>query len=86
MEDIMAKRSNRSGSKAKAVFIGWQEGLEGTRLALFNITADGHPSNGSTVCETTLRELDLQDPRLPFNKSKANELRSSNNEREMREK
>jgi len=78
----MGKRSGLSGKKADVEFIGWQEGLDGIRLALFNITADGHPSNGSTVCETTLRELDLQDPRVPFNKSKANELRSSNNERE----
>ncbi len=69
----MAKRSNRSDTKSEAVFIGWQEGLGGTRLALFNITADGHPASGSTVSETTLRELDIQVPRVPFNKSKANE-------------
>ena len=81
----MAKRSNRSGTKSEAIFIGWQEGLVGTRLALFNITADGHPSKGSTVCETTLRKLDIQVPGLPFHDSKTNELRSSNNEREMRE-
>jgi hypothetical protein len=81
----MAKRSNRSGKKSKAIFIGWQKGLVDTPLALFNITADGHPSNGSTVCETTLREFDIQVPVVPFYKSKANELRSSNNEREMRE-
>ncbi len=81
----MAKRSNRSGTKSDAVFIGWQEGFRGPRLALFNITADGHPSNGSTVCEPTLRKLDIQVPEVPFHENKANELRSSNNEREMRE-
>ena len=81
----MAKRSNRSGTKSEAVFIGWQEGLGGTRLALFNVTAEDHPSNGSTVCEPTLRKLDIQVPEVPFHESKANELRSSNNEREMRE-
>ena len=81
----MAKRSNRSGTKSEAVFIGWQEGPGGTRLALFNVTAEDHPSNGSTVCEPTLRKLDIQVPEVPFHESKANELRSSNNEREMRE-
>jgi hypothetical protein len=84
-EDIMAKRSNRSRTKSEAVFIGWQEGLVGTRLALFNITADGHPSNGSTVGENTLRKLDIQVPAVPFHESKTNESRSSNNEWEMRE-
>ncbi len=81
----MAKRSNRSVTKSDAVFVGWQEGREGTRLALFNITVEDHPSNGSTVCEPTLRKLDLQVPGVSLNKSKSNELRSSNNEREMRE-
>jgi hypothetical protein len=81
----MAKRSNRSGKKSDAVFIGWQKILGGTRLALFNVTAEDHPSNGSTVCETTLRELGIQVPGVPFYESKANELRSSKNEREMRE-
>ena len=81
----MAKRSNRSGTKSEAIFIGWQETRVGTRLALFNITADGHPSNGSTVCEPTLRKLDIQVPGVPFNKSESNELRSSNTEPKMRE-
>jgi len=81
----MAKRTNRSDTKSEAEFIGWQEGRGGIRLALFNITADGHPSNGSTVCEPTLRKLDIHVPEVPFNKSKSSELRSSNNEQGMRE-
>jgi hypothetical protein len=80
----MAKSSNRSGKKSDAVFIGWQKSTNDTYLALFNVIVDDHPSHGSTVSELTLHELNLQIPRVPFNKNEANELRSSNNEREKR--
>jgi hypothetical protein len=81
----MGKRSHRSGTKSEAVFIGWQKTTWGTRLALFNVTAEDHPSHGSTVCEPTLRELQLQVPRIHLREREGNELRSSSNEREMRE-
>jgi hypothetical protein len=80
----MGKRSNRSGTKADAVFIGWQETTWGTRLALFNVTAEDHSSHGSTVCEPTLRELHLQVPRIHLREREVNEFVPQKNEREMR--
>jgi hypothetical protein len=81
----MAKRSDRSVAKSDAVFIGWQNSSNDAGLALFNVTADGHPLHGSTVSEPTLHKHGLQVPEVPFHENKANELRSSNNVREMRE-
>jgi hypothetical protein len=81
----MDKRKNRFGSKPDAVFVGWQETNSGTRVALFNITADEHPSYGSTVSEETLRNHDLMVPRIPPPEGDVNEISSSKNEREMRE-
>jgi hypothetical protein len=49
-----------------AVFMGWQKTGSGEAFALYNITAAGHPSLGSTVTGEGLRKLDLQIPRTPF--------------------
>jgi hypothetical protein len=48
-----------------AVFIGWQPIRSGEPIALYNITAAGHPSNGSTVTDKTLMKLNLQIPGTP---------------------
>jgi hypothetical protein len=78
----MKKRKNESESNPDAVFIGWQDTTWGTRMPLFNITADQHPSYGSTVSEQTLRDHDLLVPRVPLPTIDVNEFRSSKNERE----
>ncbi len=80
----MGKRSNRSDTKSDAIFIGWQKTTGGADLALFNVTADAHPSHGSTVSEPTLRKLNLQIPRINPPEHEANESVSSKKEREMR--
>jgi hypothetical protein len=46
-----------------AVFIGWQKTSWGEIIGLYNITAAGHPSYGSTVTEKTLRKMHLRTPR-----------------------
>jgi hypothetical protein len=48
-----------------AVFVGWQKTTGGETLALYNITAAGHPSLGSTVTDKGLVKLNLQVPRTP---------------------
>jgi len=49
-----------------AVFLGWQRMKSGEIFALYNITAAGHPSFGSTVTDQGLRRLNLQVPDSPF--------------------
>jgi len=49
-----------------AVFMGWQKTRSGEFFALYNITAVGHPSFGSTVTEKSLRRLSLQVPGAPL--------------------
>ena len=57
----------RESIQAKdAVFMGWQKTALGEIFALYNITAAGHPSLGSTVTEKGRRTLDLQVPRTPL--------------------
>lgn len=56
----MSEYTNQSGSDADAIFLGWQETLSGEIIALYNITATGHPLLGSTVAEKGLRKLNLQ--------------------------
>jgi hypothetical protein len=46
-----------------AVFLGWQETSTGKVIALYNITAEMHPSFGSTVTERILRKLKLHIPK-----------------------
>ena len=65
-KNVAATILARSGWGEDAVFMGWQETRVGEPFALFNITAEGHPSFGSTVAEKSLRELDLQVPGAPL--------------------
>ena len=54
-----------SGRGEDAVFMGWQTTRVGGPLALYNITAEGHPSFGSTVTGKSLRKLNLEIPITP---------------------
>lgn len=58
----MSKRANPSSSDSDAKFLGWQKTGAGKVFALYNITAAGHPSLGSTVTDKTLHKLNLQVP------------------------
>jgi len=49
-----------------AVFKGWQKTDLGESFALYNVTAAGHPSLGSTVTGKSLLALNLQIPRTPL--------------------
>ena len=59
---IMFKRKKCLTLDSDAVFIGWQETLSGEAIALYDITAESHPSYGSTVTNRMLRDLKLQIP------------------------
>ena len=52
--------------KEDAVFRGWQKTSSGEVFALYNITAAGHPSLGSTVTDESLLKLNLQIPQTPL--------------------
>jgi len=73
----MPKYMNQSVRNSDAVFLGWQKTPWGTPLALFNITAIGHPSYGSTVTEDTLSKFHLQVPRIPPPQTGVKKRRSS---------
>ena len=49
-----------------AEFLGWQRTSWGEEFPLYNITAIGHPSMGSTVTGASLLRLHLQVPRTPL--------------------
>ena len=53
------KDNKPNESKSDAEFIGWQETLSSEAIALYTITAAGHPSFGSTVTEENLNLLNL---------------------------
>jgi hypothetical protein len=55
-----------SSAESDAMFLGWQKTPSGKVLALYNVTASKHPARGSTVTETTLRNLNLRIPETPF--------------------
>jgi hypothetical protein len=57
------KHKNTSVTDSEAVFLGWQETLSGEVIALYNITAENHPSYGSTVTDCILRDLNLRIPK-----------------------
>ena len=63
-------------SDSDAIFIGWQETLSGEVIALYTITAAGHPSFGSTVTKENLNMLNLQIPRQHSTKSNRNRIYS----------
>jgi hypothetical protein len=51
--------------ESDAVFIGWLHSRMGNPIALYNITAQNHPSFGSTVTSKTLRDMNLNVPPTP---------------------
>lgn len=53
-----------------AEFLGWQRTSWGEEFPLYNITAVGHPSCGSTVTGASLLRLHLQVPRTPLRLTK----------------
>ena len=59
----MIKHKDTFSSNSDAVFVGWQETLEGEAFALYNVTVKGHAYYGSTVTDRTLRNLNLQIPK-----------------------
>ena len=73
----MSKRTNQSVPNSDAVFLGWQQIPWGRPLALYNITAAGHPLYGSTVTEDTLRKFNIQIPQIPPRQRGAKKRRSS---------
>jgi len=56
------ERSDSLNASEDATFLGWQKDLTGNFMALYNITAAGHPSYGSTVTEQSLKEMNLRVP------------------------
>jgi len=56
----------QNARREDAVFVGWQALQSGLHVALYNITAAGHPSLGSTVTEDGLLKLNLQIPQTPL--------------------
>jgi hypothetical protein len=58
----MPEDMHPSSSGSDATFLGWQKAGSGEVFALYNITAAGHPSRGSTVTGRTLEKLNLQVP------------------------
>jgi hypothetical protein len=70
----MIKYKNTSVSDSDAVFLGWQETFSGETIALYNITAESHPSYGSTVTDRILRDLNLQIPKRHRHRGKRKSL------------
>lgn len=67
-EGKMSENRDLSGSDSDAKFLGWQKTGSGEVIALYNITAKGHPSCGSTVSDKGLLKLNLQVPGAPVPK------------------
>jgi hypothetical protein len=72
------KRSPAADSDA--VFVGWQQLVTGSPIALYNVIAAGNPCYGSTVSEQKLNELNLKIPKQPS--SNAKKSRSYSEKRE----
>jgi len=64
-ENNMSEHTNQSDSNSDAKFLGWQKTKSGETVALYNVTASGHPSCGSTVSEKSLQQMNLQIPEIP---------------------
>jgi hypothetical protein len=52
----------RETAGADVTFLGWQKGITGDPIALFNVMAKHHPLFRSTVSEQTLRDNNLAIP------------------------
>jgi hypothetical protein len=59
----VARHINPAGTKADAIFLGWQKTLSGECFPLFNIIVADHPLYQSTVSDATLQRLNLRVPR-----------------------
>ena len=64
-ENDISQHTNHFDSNSDAKFLGWQKTISGETVALYNITASGHPSCGSTVSEKSLQQMNLQIPETP---------------------
>ena len=75
-------RKKRSpASDSDAAFVGWQELVTGSLIALYNVTAAGNPCYGSTVSEETLNELNLQIPKQQSSNDKESRFDSEKREK-----
>lgn len=61
----MFTNTKRPVGNSERAFLGWQKIDRGTTRAPDSINRIGHLSNGSTVFENTLPELNLQVPQVP---------------------
>jgi hypothetical protein len=61
----MSDPTSDRAAETDVVFIGWQDNPWGEAFPLYDITAPGHPSRGSTVTARELRRLRLQVPTTP---------------------
>jgi len=66
MKNPSAPALRQSTQTKDAIFMGWQKTKSGEIFALYNITAAGHPSLGSTVTDKSLLKLNLQIPQTRF--------------------
>ena len=64
----MATRDKSSESESDAKFLGWQKTQTGENIPLYNVTAENHPSYGSTVTGNTLNKLNLKTPDVPLSR------------------
>jgi hypothetical protein len=71
MKRTSVKTFRQDHHNEDAVFMGWQEIRSGQPLALYNITAAGHPSLGSTVTDKSLLTMNLQIPQTPVRPAKS---------------
>ena len=62
MRNQSATVLRRSTPTEDAIFRGWQKTSSGEVFALYNVTAPGHPSLGSTVTGETLHRMNLRVP------------------------
>jgi len=65
-ENPMTQSLQQSTQNEDAEFKGWQKTGSGDVIPLYNITAAGHPSRGSTVTDKTLHKLNLHVPGAPL--------------------
>jgi len=68
MEGKMSEDAELPDSSSDAKFLGWQETKSGEAIPLYNVTAEGHPSLGSTVTDKSLHKMNLKVPGVPLPK------------------
>ena len=75
------RKKGSQASNPDAVFLGWQELIKGSPVALYNVTAAGNPCYGSTVSEETLKKLNIQIPKQQSFNDKENRFDSEKREK-----